>query len=100
MAVLSFFTAIIRWLRAGYPEGVPQRDYVPLFALMPTRLTDADVAAIAGELASASDPPSAQAVRTAISIATHSQPSDSDVARVSARLAAGGWPLAKPHLLR
>ena len=31
------------WLKAGYPEGVPQTDYIPLFALLPRRLTDDEV---------------------------------------------------------
>ena len=43
------------------------------------------------------EPESAEAIRHAISAVTsHAQPSDADVARVRARLAAGGWPLAKP----
>ena len=93
-------SSIIAWLRAGYPEGVPNVDYIPLFALLASRLTDADVVAIAGELAAASaaasDPASAQAIRDAIETITHEKPLDSDVNRVSARLAAGGWPLARP----
>ncbi|MGD0683525.1 MAG: DUF3349 domain-containing protein [Streptosporangiaceae bacterium] len=88
--------SIIGWLRAGYPEGVPDVDYIPLFALLASRLTDADVAAIADELAGSSDPASAQKIRAAIGSVTHEKPTDSEVARVSARLAAGGWPLARP----
>jgi hypothetical protein len=94
----AFLKAIIGWLRAGYPEGVPSVDYIPLFALLGSQLTDADVKSIAEELASESDPDSAEAIRAAISDVTHVQPKDSDVARVRARLAAGGWPLAKPDL--
>jgi len=42
-------------------------------------------------------PESAEAIRRAISaITSNARPSDADVARVRARLAAGGWPLAKP----
>jgi Protein of unknown function (DUF3349) len=28
-----------KFLRAGYPEGVPQHDYLPLFALLARKLT-------------------------------------------------------------
>jgi hypothetical protein len=92
--------SIVKWVRAGYPEGVPDVDYVPLFALLGSQLTNAEVAAIADELASAADPSSAQSIREAIKEATdHQQPTDADVARVRARLAGGGWPLAKPDLL-
>jgi hypothetical protein len=96
MPLPPFLSSIIGWLRAGYPEGVPERDYIPLFALLGSQLTEADATAIANELASASDPASARAIREAIGTVTHDKPLESDVARVRARLAAGGWPLAKP----
>ena len=90
-------TKIVGWLRAGYPEGVPQHDYMPLFALLGTQLTNDEVSLIADELAFAADPESAEAIKTAITAVTHTKPSDADVARVRSHLAAGGWPLAKPH---
>jgi hypothetical protein len=96
MALPPILSSIISWLRAGYPEGVPDVDYIPLFALLASQLTEADVAAIAEELASAGDPDSAHAIRAAIGAVTNGKPSDADVARVRARLAAGGWPLARP----
>jgi hypothetical protein len=95
MALKPFLGSIVGWLRAGYPEGVPDVDYVPLFALLGSQLTDSDVKAIAEELANASKPESAEAIRHAIAAVTNQQPHDSDVARVRARLAAGGWPLEK-----
>jgi hypothetical protein len=92
----SFLKSIIGWLRAGYPQGVPDVDYVPLFALLGSQLSEEDVQAIADELASSSDPDSAQAIRRAIKAVTHAHPNESDIAQVRARLAAGGWPLAPP----
>jgi hypothetical protein len=96
MEMPAFLTAIIGWLRAGYPEGVPDVDYVPLFALLGNQLPEAEVSSIAEALAADSDHQSAQAIRDAIELVTHEKPSDSDIARVKTRLAAGGWPLAKP----
>jgi hypothetical protein len=96
MEMPAFLTAIIGWLRAGYPEGVPDVDYVPLFALLGNQLPEAEVSSIAEALAADSDHQSAQATRDAIELVTHEKPSDSDIARVKTRLAAGGWPLAKP----
>jgi hypothetical protein len=98
MALPPVLNSIIAWLRAGYPEGVPNVDYVPLFALLGSQLTDAEVKEIADELANAGDLDSAHAIRDAIAKVTHVKPVDSDVARVRARLAAGGWPLAKPSV--
>jgi Protein of unknown function (DUF3349) len=93
----SFLKSVIGWLRAGYPEGVPDVDYIPLFALLGSELSEEDVHAIADELVSSSDPDSAQAIRSAIEAVKHAQPMESDIARVRARLAAGGWPLAPPR---
>jgi len=93
----SFLKSVIGWLRAGYPEGVPDVDYIPLFALLGSELSEKDVHAVADELASSSDPDSAQAIRSAIEAVKHTQPRDSDIARVRARLAAGGWPPAPPR---
>ena len=95
MALRPFLSNIIDWLRAGYPEGVPDVDYVPLFALLGSELTDADINAIADELAATGDESTAQGIRNAIERASHEKPLDVDVARVRARLAAGGWPLAR-----
>jgi hypothetical protein len=97
MPLPSFLSAIIGWLRAGYPEGVPEHDYIPLFALLGSQLTNAEVNAIAEELAGEAKPESAEAIKHAITAVTTHQPNDSDIARVRARLAAGGWPLARPE---
>jgi len=96
MALPPFLSSIIRWVRAGYPEGVPDVDYIPLFALLGSQLSEDDVKAIAQELENESNPESAAAIMKAISAVTDHQASDADVARVRSRLAAGGWPLARP----
>jgi hypothetical protein len=97
MPLPSFLRQIISWLRAGYPEGVPSVDYIPLFALLGSELTEDEVKAIAAELENTAGPDSAEAIRAAIKDVTHARPSESDIARVRARLAAGGWPLAPPQ---
>jgi Protein of unknown function (DUF3349) len=97
MALPSFLRQIISWLRAGYPEGVPSVDYIPLFALLGSQLTEDEVMAIAAELEDSASPDSAKAIRAAIKAVTHARPIESDIARVRARLAAGGWPLAPPQ---
>ena len=96
MPLAPFLSAIVGWLRAGYPEGVPDVDYIPLFALLGSQLTNDEVNEIAKELETTSDPESAEAIKRAITAVTdHHEPKDSDVARVRARVAAGGWTLAK-----
>ncbi|MEV0298062.1 DUF3349 domain-containing protein [Nocardia sp. NPDC050710] len=89
---------IVGWLRAGYPQGVPRSDYVALFAVLHRHLTDFEVVAIAGELAS-TNPDSEIGhgdIEAAIARFAKEQPDPRDVARVASHLAAGGWPLAAP----
>jgi hypothetical protein len=64
------------------------------------KLTDEEVHRIAKDLADqarqTSDPITVQDVEQMINDSVLQQASDEDVTRVSARLAAGGWPLADP----
>ena len=96
MPLASHVHKILTWVRAGYPEGLPPKDYIPLFALLGKQVTNDDLHAIAGELARESDPQSAEAIKKAIEDVMDMEPNEHDVARVRARLAAGGWPLARP----
>jgi hypothetical protein len=100
MALPPVLATIVGWLRAGYPAGVPTRDYIPLFALLGSQLTNEEVGLIAEDLASAADPASREAIKKAISNVTNTRPLDSDIARVRAHLAEGGWPLARPENAR
>lgn len=88
---------ILDWLRAGYPAGVPRQDYVVLLGLLRRKLTSTEVDDIAGELAllvAAGEVVTTEDVKRLVEQATLDTPSDDDVRRVSAHLAAGGWPLA------
>src|ERR1700722_2429467 len=90
---------VVDWLRAGYPEGVPDVDYIPLFALLGSELSNHDVELIADDLANSADSGSAEAIRKAFWAVKNPKPSEPDVAGARPPLAAGGWPLAKPHHL-
>jgi hypothetical protein len=88
---------VLDWLRAGYPDGVPAPDYVPLFAvLLKTHITEEEIASIAQELAAASDEDTARVINEALEDRLGRQPSEDELARVRGRLAVGGWPLAWP----
>lgn len=92
-------TRVLRWLRAGYPSGVPQQDYVVLLGLLRRSLTDAEVHQIAGDLAvlaSRGTEITTADVERMVGSATLDTASEQDVARVSAHLARGGWPLGGP----
>jgi hypothetical protein len=96
----NFLTRTVDWLRAGYPTGVPRQDYVALLGLLRRKLTDEEVHKIAQDLAdqsqATSDPISTQDIAEMINDSVLQSATAEDVARVSARLASGGWPLADP----
>ena len=84
---------VVRWLRAGYPTGLPEQDYVPLLALLRRRLSDAEVTEVAERLAEAGSLPASRVdVGTAILDVTRELPSDDDIERVRRSLAEHGWP--------
>ncbi|MGP4055622.1 DUF3349 domain-containing protein [Mycobacterium sp. 4D054] len=99
-----FLARIVAWIAAGYPEGVPGPDRVPLLALLRRRLTDDDVMTVVSELVARADfreqgsadigPVDIGVLITAI---TDELPSPEDVERVRARLSAQGWPLDDPR---
>jgi Protein of unknown function (DUF3349) len=96
----NFLTRTVDWLRAGYPTGVPRQDYVALLGLLRRKLTDDEVYKIAQELAAESqktaEPITTADIKAMIDDKVLQTATPEDVARVSARLAAGGWPLADP----
>ncbi|QDP97020.1 DUF3349 domain-containing protein [Microlunatus elymi] len=93
----TFLAAIISWLRAGYPEGVPEQDYVPLLALLRRRLSPDEVKRVAEKIMRTDEQADDIDIAVRITKITNELPSEADVARVRARLAAAGWPLADPH---
>lgn len=86
----------MEWLRAGYPNGVPQGDYIPLVALLRRQLTDDEVDAVAAELVAESQVPEEPISKidagVKISKVTHAMPHEADIDRVRAHLEAAGWP--------
>ena len=91
-----FLRAIVNWLRAGYPDGIPPTDYIPVLALLSRRLTNDEVKAIAGELIGRGDFDNID-IGVAITQITDELPTPEDIERVRARLAAKGWPLDDPR---
>ncbi|WP_343710148.1 DUF3349 domain-containing protein [Mycobacterium sp.] len=87
-----FLESIIAWLRAGYPDGVPPTDYLPLLALLSHRLTTDEVTAVARELMDRDEFDRID-IGVVITKFTDQLPAPDDVERVRTRLAAKGWPL-------
>ncbi len=105
MAVLpGFLGSILGWLRAGYPDGIPSTDYVPLMVVLSRRLSTDEIHDVVTELTRSGDLPPAASTIDNIDIGmeitkiTNELPTEDDVRRVRARLAQGGWPLADPRV--
>lgn len=93
------FSRVLGWLTAGYPQGIPPQDRFAVVALLKHRLSDEQIKDIVTDLTRDGSAGRADGVITDAEIATLShrvlseRPSDEDLARVSAKLAAAGWPL-------
>jgi ribonuclease I len=86
---------VLGWLREGYPEGVPQKDYFPLLALLKRSLTEEEAAQSILK-ASNSDTVTEDEIRDAVHAVIEKEPNPEEIHQVAARLASVGWPLASP----
>jgi hypothetical protein len=91
-----FLDSVVAWLRAGYPDGVPRTDYMPLLALLSRRLTSEEVKAVAGELTRRGEFDRVD-IGVLITQVTDELPSPDDIERVRQRLTAKGWLLGEPR---
>ncbi|HYZ66549.1 MAG TPA: DUF3349 domain-containing protein [Mycobacterium sp.] len=101
MTTTSLVHSILSWLRAGYPDGVPGSDRVPLLALLrATPLTEEQIKEVVREItadgsgALADGEIGEDEIAAFIKDVSHHDAGAQNVQRVAAKLAAAGWPLA------
>jgi hypothetical protein len=94
--VTKFLAKIVAWITAGYPDGVPGADRVPLFALLERRLSDEEVRIVAADLMGIGEFDDVD-IGVSITEITDGLPTPEDIERVRARLAEHGWPLDDPR---
>lgn len=95
----STFNNVIRWLNAGFPEGVPPKDHFALLALLKRTLSEDEVVAAARSILTSGKPDTPvtdEQIRDAIHSLIDKEPNPEEMHQVSARLASVGWPLATP----
>ena len=90
MSLPPVLESIVGWLRAGYPQGVPEQDYIPLLALLARRLTSEEVEAVAAQLVRQGDPIDPTDIGTLITKVTDELPRNEDIARVRKQLETAG----------
>lgn len=88
---------VVAWLREGYPQGIPTRDYIPLIALLRRRLSDDEIILVGRTLEESGmvkvdeSHVGAEYLRL-----THEMPAPEEVHRVSDRLREAGLDIAQP----
>ncbi len=102
MTATSLVHSILDWLRAGYPDGVPGPDRVPLLALLrATPLTEDQIKEVVrnitadGSEALADGEIGEDEIAAFIKDVSHHDAGPENVQRIAAKLAAAGWPLAR-----
>jgi Protein of unknown function (DUF3349) len=90
---------VLHWLHEGYPEGVPQKDYFALLALLKRSLNEDEVVKAAQTVlktSAGSDAVTEAEIRTAVHAVIAKEPNPEEIHQVASRLASVGWPLAAP----
>lgn len=101
MTTKELLHRVLDWLRAGYPEGVPGQDRVPLLALLRnTPLSEDEIKEVVRHItapdsaALADGAITGDEIETFIAEVTHHDAGPENIRRIAAKLAAAGWPLA------
>jgi hypothetical protein len=91
---------VLEWLRAGYPDGIPGPDRVPMLSLLRnTPLSESELKEVVREVAAAESAAAPghgidhDEIEHFIEGVAHHPGNPEDIRRVAAKLAAAGWPL-------
>jgi ribonuclease I len=89
---------VLTWLHKGYPEGVPQKDYFALLALLKRSLTEDEVVKAAQSVLKSidGDTVTEAEIHAAVEKVIEKEPNPEEIHQVASRLASVGWPLAAP----
>lgn len=98
MKLGDLVATVVAFVRAGYPQGVPQTDYIPILALLQRRLSDDEIAAVVYHLVRSGELDIEIAdIGAAITRITDELPSPTDLDRVGRQLGMIGWTVAGPN---
>lgn len=90
--MLASLQRVVSWLRAGYPQGIPDADFVPLLAVLRRRLTDEEARQLGDELVAKGLVPADKIdVGAGYLSITNELPSHEEILRVADRLRSAGW---------
>ncbi|CDP85413.1 MULTISPECIES: DUF3349 domain-containing protein [Mycolicibacterium] len=95
----GYMENVLTWLHKGYPEGVPQKDYFALLALLKRSLTEDEVVRAAQSILRSNNgdtPVTDDELHDAVRKVIEKEPNPEEIQQVASRLASVGWPLATP----
>jgi len=96
--MFGYLERVVEWLKAGYPQGIPDGDYIPLVAVLKRRLTPAEIAELGQQLTARGLVPADHIdVGTGYLKITDELPSVEELDRVTWRLREAGWPVEDPR---
>ena len=82
---------IVNWLKGGYPQGIPDADFVPLLAVLRRRLSQDEIDELADRLVRDGLVPAARVdVGAEFLRVTDELPTEHELQRISERLADSG----------
>ncbi len=82
---------IVNWLKGGYPQGIPEADYVPLLAVLRRRLGQDEIDELAERIVSAGLIPAGRLELGAEFLrVTNELPSEAELQRISDKLNESG----------
>lgn len=89
--VMSRIERIVNWLKGGYPQGIPEADYVPLLAVLRRRLSPEEINELADRILRDGLLP-AERVEVGVEYlrVTNELPSEAELQRVSRKLVEAG----------
>ena len=95
----GFIARTVGWLRAGYPQGVPQQDYVALLGILRRVMSTDELEDVVAQLSATADGEqiTREMVEEQIEGVIDGPATPDDVTRVAARMAAAGWPMWSPE---
>lgn len=95
--MFAYLERALGWLKAGYPQGIPSQDYIPLVAVLKRRLSAEEIEALGQQLSDQGLVPADHIdVGTGYLGITDELPSVEELDRVTERLHEAGWRIEDP----
>lgn len=90
--MFGYLERAVAWLKAGYPQGIPSGDYIPLVAVLKRRLSEEEIAVLGDKLVSDGMIPADHIdIGTGYVGMVDELPSVEELDRVTLRLHEAGW---------